>query len=484
MTETYQFEELDSETRSYLWQAREKNGKGLPGIFVAKPNYLPLLGTLIGFGIMIATLIATVPPTLPPMKEACLQTAGFLLGGWMVLAALRIWTSGKSGKFAGHFVYADADYLYEGNGGVVYITELTGLRDAKAAQILNDGKYQSTSITIKVGHDRRTLHIPDEERARRMTAFLDALCYMREGGDDGTDEDLKKLPPETMGAVAKQVSRTGEFPSNPTTATEGEVVHVPRPQRDRRRSTGLLAMLMTIAAGVLMFLGFRSIDGPLRDDAIFDEVKTLGAKDQPPALRLYLANPDFTAHRDEAQQMLDTFYAAGVGNNIKGSDDDLKKAISEVVLSLKTKPQPVVSFIAAEEAAPAGQDAAAGGRESKVQQQLADKWGSTIGDELVVFAAPADPNNPNATDKSAKAMIELRWKFTQPRTIEYTIQFRTSPDQDPIASKQATVSLDPMKGAVAEPERVEKLIQAMIDDVLQKTIGGVKNRPPPPPADF
>src|SRR5688500_2208469 len=107
MTETYQFEELDGETRDYLSLAKERNGKGMPGIFVGKSSYWPVIGLILGFVILVATVLFTFPPTAPPMKEAMLQTAGFLLGGWMIVAALRVWSSAR--KYAGHFIYADAD---------------------------------------------------------------------------------------------------------------------------------------------------------------------------------------------------------------------------------------------------------------------------------------------------------------------------------------------------------------------------------------
>jgi hypothetical protein len=483
MTQSFQFEELDGETREYLHQARESNGKGMPGIFAGKSNHLPLLGMLFGFGIIVLTLLVTFPPTLPPTKEALLQTAGFLLGGWMIVAAMRVWMSGKSGKYAGHFVFVDADYLYEGKGGVVHVTDLANMRSAKAVKNFNEGKYQNTSITLKVGHDRRTVQVHNEERGRRITVFLNAVCYMRDGGEDGKDQDLQKLSPEAMGAVAKEVARTGEFPANIAAAEEAEIARVARPRKDGRRSTGILAMLFTIVAGVLMFFGFRAMNEPLRDEAIFESVKSLPAKEQPPALRLYLSNPDFVAHRDEAQRMLDAAYDNGVQANIKGTDDDMKKGISEVVLSLKTKPQPVVSFVVAEEQADGGQNAGLSSREAKVQKDLADKWGSTIGDELVVFATPSDPDNPNLPDKQSNGMIDLRWKVTANGSIDYKIQFRKSPDEEPVIIRHGSVSVDALGGIVAESERTEKLTQAMVDEVLQRTIGGVKNRPPPPPSE-
>ena len=78
MSTKYQFEELDGETRDYLLLAKEKQGKGVPGIFAPRSNSWPIIGMLLGFGIMILTLLVTFPPTDPPVKEAMLQTAGFV----------------------------------------------------------------------------------------------------------------------------------------------------------------------------------------------------------------------------------------------------------------------------------------------------------------------------------------------------------------------------------------------------------------------
>ena len=485
MPTTFHFEELDHETRDYLHMAREQNGKGMPGIFCPKSNNLPVIGMIVGFVIIIATVIVTFPPTLPPTKEALLQTAGFLLGGWMIVAAMRVWMSGKSGKYGGHFIYADPDNLYVGKGGVVEITDLYELRDAKAVQNFNEGKYTGTDITLKVGKRRTTVHVKDEERGRRLTVYLNAVCYMRDGGEDGKDEDLRKLSSEAMGVIAKEVAKTGEFPSNIRRAEEAEVTRVARPKKDGRRSLGIFAILATILVGVGLFFSFRAINPPLRDHAVFSQIKSLDAKQQPYALRVYLMNPDFTAHRDEAQRMLDGHYDNAVRNHINGSDADLKKAMSDVVLALKNKPQPVISFVCAEEQAPPGQEIKTSAREGQVQKDLADKWGATIGDELVVFAAPADPDNPSAVDKKSKGMIDLRWRFADNATIEYTIEFRLSPDEAPIISKKLVVTPeDGGAAAMKEPERSNRMNEALIEDVIKKTLGTTRPRQLQQPVDF
>jgi len=488
MSEKYQFEQLDDETRDYLMLARSKNGKGMPGIYTPKPNYLPIVGVILGFIVMLTTLYVTFPPTGHPVKVAMLQTAGYMLGGWMIVAAFRVWTGSRSGKYGGHFIYVDPETLYEGDGSMIEVTDLYELRDAKAVQNFNDGKYQNTAITVKVGHDRKTFEVQDEERGRRIAVYLNAVTYMRDGGEDGKDEELRKLTPEAMGAVAKQVARTGQFPNDPRAAEEQEGVRIPQPKKEGRAPAGIIAILATIVIGAMMFMGFKHVNKPFRDEAVFDQIKSLPAKEQPPYLRQYLLNPDFVAHRDEAQQMLDSYYDANARTNIQGTDPEMAKALGDIVLALKSKPAPVVSLVVSEEESPAGRDLSRSSRETAVQTKLADKWGATIGDEMVVFASLSDPDNPTAPDRTARGQIEVKWRFTPAGAILYTVNFRMSPDDEPFLLKQGSVAVvkDIPGDYRGEPEdaKVELTAQAMADSIVQSTVGTARMRPQPPPDDF
>src|SRR5262249_9932113 len=257
-----------------------------------------------------------------------------------------------------------------------------------------------------------------------------------------------------------------------------EVSRVPHPKREGRRSTGILAIAVLLVVGALVFITFRTINAPLRDAAIFARIKGLPAKEQPPELRLYLANPDFKANRAEAQRMLDAYYDRAVQNNVQGNDPQMQKGLADVLLALKTKPQPVVSMIVSEEQAPPGQELASSSREESVRKKLADKWGYTIGDELVVFASPEDPDKPGAVDKASKGMVDLRWKFTPEGHIEYRIEFRTSPDDAPAAEKTGT-----LQNAGGPDQTADKLA----DQILAETLGNVRDRPAiivPPAGDF
>src|SRR5262249_47758153 len=106
------------------------------------------------------------------------------------------------------------------------------------------------------------------------------------------------------------------------------------------------------------------------------------------------------------------------------------------------------------------------------------KWGYNIGDELVVFAAPEDPDRPGAVDKTVKGMIDLRWKYTPEGHIEFRIEFRISPDDAPVADKTGTV-----QNAGGPDQTADK----MVNLILAETLGNVRDRPAivvPPPGDF
>src|SRR5207237_1230977 len=98
MTQHFTTDSLDADTLAYLTRVSAAEGKRMPGIYNGQSSYWPIIGLILGFVILLVTALITLPPTEDPTKEAMLQTAGFLLGGWMVLAAFRVWSAISSGK--------------------------------------------------------------------------------------------------------------------------------------------------------------------------------------------------------------------------------------------------------------------------------------------------------------------------------------------------------------------------------------------------
>src|SRR5215210_3744558 len=94
MATTFNFEELDEATHDYLVAVRDAEGAGSPGVFVATKDALPGCGCIAGPIVIAVTLAATLTTWAgviydDPVGVALLQTAGLLLGGWLLVAGFR-----------------------------------------------------------------------------------------------------------------------------------------------------------------------------------------------------------------------------------------------------------------------------------------------------------------------------------------------------------------------------------------------------------
>ncbi|WP_020469283.1 hypothetical protein [Zavarzinella formosa] len=453
MTQHFTTDQLDADTLRYLQIVAAADGKRMPGIYNGQTNLWPVGGLIIGIAILVATFFLTFPPTEEPTKEACLQTAGALLGGWMITAAFRVWMASASGKRLGDFVYADSLSLYEVSGNSVTVTSLTDIEEAKVTQNFSEGAYQNSAVSVKLVSGRKFFTLYSELTGKRMAIYLNSLAYMRAGGEDGTDEQLKALNPTEMAAVAKHISSTGNFPRTLADVDEVDHIEVPVPRSGGSgMSGGFIWYLMIIGVGAVMFFGFQTFNKLMREDTIYDRIMQLSPKDQPPALRLYLARPEFNKHRAEAEAKLLTAYTNASTRMIQGKNPDFQESMRILVMSLATRPQPVISLVIEEENA-AG-DPQAKDRMKKTRDQLADKWGSTIGDELVIFAEPDDP--------AVKGMIQIAYRF-QNGGLAYSVTFRKGPDDEPFKK------LDGVYKATLDPNAFD--IPGFVDHLLGESCG-------------
>src|SRR5688500_14004605 len=91
------FEELDDETRAYLREVRTRRGNRTPGIFVGGGNGWPVVAIILGPIIAAVALSQGFLSTKDAWAVALLQTAGLMLGGWMIVYAFRRWfAAGRS----------------------------------------------------------------------------------------------------------------------------------------------------------------------------------------------------------------------------------------------------------------------------------------------------------------------------------------------------------------------------------------------------
>src|SRR5262245_59605679 len=175
MANQYYFEELDDASQEYLQKVREREGEGFAGVFIGSNNWLPLVGLIVGLVVIIATMWFTLPPLGDPFKTALLQVAGFLLGGWMIVAAFRLWAAMGSRHYAGHFVFADALNLWEASGPIVNVTRLETIIGAAGLDNFNEGAYQNTVVTIDLAKKQHSVTIGDMQKAAELIAFCNAL---------------------------------------------------------------------------------------------------------------------------------------------------------------------------------------------------------------------------------------------------------------------------------------------------------------------
>jgi hypothetical protein len=236
--QTYPFETLDDATREYLRQARDSGGHKMPGIIVRKSNYLPAVGLVVGAFLIALTLVFTIPPSFfdSPLHTAMLQTAGFLSGGWLILAALRVWAMRNSHSYLGNFVYADALRIWDASGAKVTVTDIDELDEANATQNFNEGKYQNTTIDLSLKFSKTSLTVHDEEGGRQLTAFLNCIA----GIHNDENHYLREVPPAAQGAIAREIARTGLMPSH--MEDRDVVVHeIPEPQQVSSPRSGVVS---------------------------------------------------------------------------------------------------------------------------------------------------------------------------------------------------------------------------------------------------
>ena len=84
---TFLLEELDEETQNYLLAVRDKQGKGMPGVYAPRNQIWSGCGCVCGLFVVIGTLVLTLTDIADvvfndPNRVALLQTAGLVLGGW------------------------------------------------------------------------------------------------------------------------------------------------------------------------------------------------------------------------------------------------------------------------------------------------------------------------------------------------------------------------------------------------------------------
>lgn len=414
----YSFEELDKETQDYLLAARDRQGIGMPGIMVPTINVTAWFALIVGLIIIGITIYLTFPPKKGPIPMALGQTAGFLLGGWMVVAAFRTWIAYRGSNAAGHFVYVDPEFLYQCRGSIVEVIDLINIRAVSVDHKYTSGKYNTSSLNLRIDQDSIVVNIPNEDLANKIKNFLDAVIIIRDSAENPHAKEMKNLSSPLMAAMCLHYAQFREFPER---ITQGnlEITYIPKPQAVNRRSFGCMGLIGTVLAGILLFVFFYNTNPVVKQETEWDELKDQPLEFQVPMLRAYLADERNQSHRQEAKDRLTQFYNQVANDRVRGIDPNFANAMKRLVTDLAQR-QAVIS-IAVRDQSPSPDEQ----KRKHLADFLADRLGATIGDTLVNFVLVEK-------DADFKAQIELEYVVVNPNLIEYNLEIRPDRTADPI----------------------------------------------------
>src|ERR1700722_11225073 len=314
MSDTFNFEELDDATREYLVAARDSQGKGMPGMFAATKSQLAGCGCLTGLVLVPLTLVATLTDWIgvvysDPIAVAFLQTAGLLLGGWLILSHFR--GKGRRGdsRTAGLWAYMDALHLYVAYQEQVTITPVEEMIDASFTHNYNNGTYQNSVVKIVLSDAKSiSLTLNKEVTAERFVTFVNYLTWARHS----EESEVGKLPPTSLGAVARYVAKHDVEPKDATGAISLDLLNLEideipvEPKREGRASLSILPYIIMIISRIALFCTFAfAVNPPLRDEAIYTAVIKFK---EPRDLRAYLVDERNVLHRKEVTKALSDQY--------------------------------------------------------------------------------------------------------------------------------------------------------------------------------
>ena len=423
MSTTFIFEELDDRTREYLTAVRDSEGVGSPGVFVHTTDQLPGCGCVAGPIIIITTLLLTLTTWLgiiynDPIGVAFLQTAGLLVGSWLLFAKFR----GRGGKNAGTWVYVDPLNLYEAYREQVTVTPVDGVVDANYTHNYDsNGNYQNSVVNVLLGGRRSaSVTLKHESRAEHMVTYLNYLAWARspEGGERG------EIEPADLGGLARYVAKNGDEPKDAEgnvnlRIIELDITEVPdAPAREGGSMPSFLPYVFIFFGSVVCFFFMGFVINPVvRDDALYDLVtkETSPPSIEPRFLRTYLVDSRNTLHRKQVIEKLGRFYDPAVAHvQRNAADRRLGQGMADVLKGLSSADQPVVSLRITETRSPAGKADSKGTRENTLRTQFADgvnttfaaqSWGHPIqlppgfvatetlppiGYQLIAFVEPPD----------------------------------------------------------------------------------------------
>jgi len=338
MLETYDYSQLDPETKAYLRDVRAMKGYGTPGMFFGIGYSRPLWAFLFGIFILGFFLWIASTSNKAPWAVAMLQTAAILLGGWLILYAFRRWLA-NTDNFAGWFFYFDPAHAYIGEGESIRIAALTPNTEITATA--------ATVVQFMTEHDGFTVTLPTRTAAGLVADYYAAVDWVM-GRQEGP---WAGIPLVEVGGVAKYlVEQDAEPPSIQDAGLKLDSIPE-NVSTARKPKSGMLGYLAVIGIGVVLFGLFSAVNPRLQDDRNFAAAKEKA--DNPidadhtgaQGYRDYLLNPRNTKHREDAVAALAALYEKPINKvKISATDPRLRDGMVALLESLRGPDSPAVSI--------------------------------------------------------------------------------------------------------------------------------------------
>jgi hypothetical protein len=459
MLETIQYQQLNEDAKKYLLQVRQSNGVGSPGIFVKQSYNRPAWALVLGLSIIPFTLIWAYNVPKAPGATAALQTAGLLLGGWLILYAFRRWLASPN-VFGGKFLYFDPDHVYVGEG-----------ENLKLAYLGEDPEVEpfgQNQVRFATEDSQFAVTVPSQFTAQLVSDYYQALNWVRTR-QEGKWADL---PLAEAGAVAKYLAELDEEPPS-VAETNLTIEELPEEVRaEGRAKSGALMLLLIVGAGVGLFAFFSATNAPIQDAIAFSDAEKGGAT----GMRDYLLNDRNTRYRDQVTTKLKKLYDAPIAQ-VQGvqeppagkGDKELKGGMVKLLESLSGPEIPAISIRVTDKTTVPTESAT-------LRTRFADGLGQSLAgpnrDLIVAVQAPDDK----------KALLEVEYSRTQAGIINWKVEIRLKPDEAPVAAKSGSLA---ERGAVIQPngQLGSDIGEQVYADIMERMIGVAPPPAPPLPVE-
>lgn len=464
MSESFDYAALDSEAKKYLGDVRRAGGRGAPGLFHTVSDKRPIWASACGIVVLPLFLWIGYTSSKPPWATAMLQTAGILLGGWLIWFALRRWMA-NTDNYAGYFYYYDSEHAFIGEGETLRVFQIP-----PGAEVVPQGVG---SVLVTTEMDEFRVPVPNRVFGERVADYYHALEWVR-SREDGPFVDLES---DEAGAVAKYMAEEDEAPPNVTEADLRIDTMTDRVRQKGRAKTGVLGLLVWLAVGGGAYALFFSTNGVLQDNMAFaaarDNIgresadKFTGAQ----GLRDYLLNERNTRNRDEAKALLSKLYDAPIAQVQRNpaADPQLRDGMVALLESLRGPDTPAVSIAVTNIDSPTVTNLSKG-----LRARFADGIATAVGKDLIVFGDhPADK----------PALLTIHYSRNVDGSMAWTAEIRTKPDDSTVYRANGvtapvfaqTFQPSPITFGQPTPElppaETDPSTEAIYNDVMMKLIG-------------